>query len=82
MDAHVVHRVVRALVGDGLRGPESADQWDHLVGPPAALVHRDLTGAELLRVLPADAHAGDEATPGRPVEVGRLLRDQRRGIEG
>ena len=81
MDPHVFHRVVAALVGDLLRGPQAPDQGDHLVGAAAAFLDRHLARAELLRVLPTDADAEDHAPVGDAVEVGDLLGHERGWIE-
>ena len=81
MDAHVLHRVVAAFVGDLLRGPQAPDQGDHLVGAAAAFGDRDLARAELLRVLAADPDADDDASVGGAVDVGDLFGHERGWIE-
>ena len=78
---HVLHRVEAAVVADLLRGPQAAEQRDRLVGAPASLLDRDLAGAELRRVLAADADAEHESTAAGVVEVGDLLGDDRRRIQ-
>ena len=68
-------------VSDLFGRPESAEQWDRLIRPMAALVDGHLAGPELLRVLAADADPQDQAATGGTVEISDLLGDDRRRIE-
>ena len=82
MDLHIGHRVVLAVVRDLCAAPQAPEKRDRFVHSLPSFADRHAACPELLRILAADADPEDDASAGGSVEVGDLLGNDGRRVEG
>ena len=82
VDSHGLHAVERPPVGDLFGRPQPSQQRDGFIGAAAPFPEGDPAGLELLRVLATNPDPEDDPAAGDQVDVGHLLGDDRRRIEG